>query len=382
MLTLTRAVRSVTTAAVVALAASASADAQFSGGVKGGLGQSSYTGKHEFVWRVTGPNSSAFVNWSGGGRISPQLEIGEYQRLGISTTGGSRLTFSATYIEALFLAKYSLGHVLGVRPYVLAGPTVVYAAKCNVEFVTAGLTSHPYCFDSVSTGRMDFGFAMAAGLGWTVGTTTLGLEARGSTGFRSVVVPLESQASRSLTWSVLASVSVPLHFNFGRGRQPTGVPTLPGVGAAQGGAGVFAESPPVAPPELSRLPGAGASTKRITVTAVDADARSLLIAIAREAGISLIVSTDVRRRVSVSFKDAAPEDAIRAIIADAGLSIAAPPSSRALPAVVFYQLPVNVDDAPEAAIAARFGVSSVLAKWIVESRPTPPAPPARQDKQP
>jgi type II secretory pathway component HofQ len=102
------------------------------------------------------------------------------------------------------------------------------------------------------------------------------------------------------------------------------------------------------------------------VTAIDADARSLLIAIARESGLNLVVSTDVRRRVSVSLTNAPADEAIAAIIAQAGLTVSRPVA--ATPAVVFYQLAVNVNQAPAETIAVRFGTSAELAKWIVDSR--------------
>lgn len=110
---------------------------------------------------------------------------------------------------------------------------------------------------------------------------------------------------------------------------------------------------------------------RVTLNAVDADARALLVAIAREAGISLVVSDDVRRRVSVSLTNADPQEALRAIIAQAGLSVVEPRLS-GLPPVVYYQLPLNVNQGSAEAIAARFGVSADLARWIVENRSTKP----------
>lgn len=128
------------------------------------------------------------------------------------------------------------------------------------------------------------------------------------------------------------------------------------------------------PPVLDIAPpveaGASGPGKRVTLNAVDADVRPLLVAIAREAGISLVVSDDVRRRVSVSLNNAEPEEALRAIIAQAGLSVVEPRSS-GLPPVVYYQLPVNVNQASADVIATRFGISAELARWIVESRSGP-----------
>lgn len=131
------------------------------------------------------------------------------------------------------------------------------------------------------------------------------------------------------------------------------------------------------PPVLSISDAGQAPTaesgRRITLNAVDADARALLVAIAREAGISVVVSDDVRRRVSVSLTNAEPEEVLRAIIAQAGLSVVEPRSS-GLPPVVYYQLPLNVDHASADAIAVRFGVSPELARWIVANRPRPERP--------
>jgi hypothetical protein len=359
--------------AAIALLSAAPASAQLSGGMKGGIGQSIYTGDHEFAWKTTGPNTTLFVNWDGGGRVSQQFEIGESRRLGVSTTGGSQLTFSATYLDILLASKFTSPKLLGTQAFLLAGPRLVYGVSCNLEFITGGLTSNTSCDESAGANRLDVGAAVAGGLSWSILGSTIGIEARGATSFRSVVVPLATQNSRSLAWTVLAGVAVPMQFR--RSPGPLGGPAMPGVTGLPPleplRSVVITESVPIGAPELAQSSGVGASTKRITVTALDADVRSLLIALAKEAGISLVVSNDVRRRVSVSFKDASPEEAIRAIIAEAGLTVVDPPSSRPLPTVVFYQLPVNADDAPAATIAARFGLSAELAQWIVDSRQRP-----------
>lgn len=62
----------------------ATANAQMRAGVKSGIGQAIYTGEHEFEWRRTGPNTTLFMNWASGERISQQLEIGDSRRLGRS----------------------------------------------------------------------------------------------------------------------------------------------------------------------------------------------------------------------------------------------------------------------------------------------------------
>lgn len=112
-------------------------------------------------------------------------------------------------------------------------------------------------------------------------------------------------------------------------------------------------------------------SRRVTLTTNNADARTLLLLLAQEGEVSLVVSQDVQARVSVSFRDVPVADAMRAVIAEAGLSVLVGEHLSPWPPVVFYQLPVNVSEASAAAIAARFGVSGELAKWIVESRPKP-----------
>jgi hypothetical protein len=62
---------------------------------------------------------------------------------------------------------------------------------------------------------------------------------------------------------------------------------------------------------------------------------------------------------------------MRAVVAEAGLSVMHGSLQSPWPPVVFYQLPVNVNQVSAETIVARFGVSAEMAKWIVESRPKP-----------
>jgi type II secretory pathway component HofQ len=103
------------------------------------------------------------------------------------------------------------------------------------------------------------------------------------------------------------------------------------------------------------------------VRAIDADARALLIGIAAQAGINMVVSSDVNRRVSLTLNDVPAIQAIQEIAVAANLTIATPENT-ALPAIVYYQLPVNVNTASAETIAKRFDVSLELARWIVEAR--------------
>jgi len=119
-------------------------------------------------------------------------------------------------------------------------------------------------------------------------------------------------------------------------------------------------------------PGAPfAAQKRVTLTASNADARTLLLWLAQEAGVSLVVSPDVTARVSVSFNDVPAGEAMRAILAEAKLSVLASGLNTPWPPVVFFQMPMNINEASADAIVARFGVSLEMAKWLVESRNRP-----------
>lgn len=111
--------------------------------------------------------------------------------------------------------------------------------------------------------------------------------------------------------------------------------------------------------------------RRVTLTASDAEARTLLLWLAEEAGVNLVVSPDVRARVSVNFANVPAEEAMRAIITQAGLSVLAARSGSPWPPVVFFQPPVNVNEASADEIVARLGVSAEMAKWIVETRQRP-----------
>lgn len=107
--------------------------------------------------------------------------------------------------------------------------------------------------------------------------------------------------------------------------------------------------------------------RRISVRAIDADARALLVGIAREAGINLLVSADIAHRVTLTLTDVPAMLAIREIARAANLTIESPQTATQ-PSVVYYQLPVNINEASAETIAVRFGVSLELARWIVASR--------------
>ena len=121
---------------------------------------------------------------------------------------------------------------------------------------------------------------------------------------------------------------------------------------------------PVAPLVLPR----SAETNRISLTATNADVRELIPVLAQAAGISLVMTPDVRGRVNVYLRDVTALDALRAVIKEAGLTVGEDEIPQPFPSAVFYNLPVNINTASAAVIKARFGVSDPIARWIVQAR--------------
>jgi hypothetical protein len=155
----------------------------------------------------------------------------------------------------------------------------------------------------------------------------LGIEARATAGLRTRVLPIDVENARSLGWSLLAGVSTPLYRK--RARSPIWMPPI-------------AESPDVATPVPTFVaPGRllpASSSKRISITASDVDVRELLLAIADSVGLEIVVSPEIRSRVSVSLTRVPAEDAIQAIVDVAGLSLSQRPApGRA--AIVFRRVP-------------------------------------------
>lgn len=105
----------------------------------------------------------------------------------------------------------------------------------------------------------------------------------------------------------------------------------------------------------------------VSLTAMDADLRVLLPALAEAAGVSLIVPRDLRGAVSLHLVDVPAMEALERVLAAADLSLIEPLASPWSPAR-FYVVPVNVNEADAATIMARFGVSAALARFIVRSR--------------
>ena len=108
----------------------------------------------------------------------------------------------------------------------------------------------------------------------------------------------------------------------------------------------------------------------VTLTATNVSVRELLPLLAEAAGVNLVLAPEVDGRVSVRFQDVPAGEALDAVMQNAGLSTPAPPLTVPwIPAVVFFELPVNVNGADVLTLQRRFGITQRAAEWIVSSRP-------------
>jgi hypothetical protein len=346
------------------------AEGQYMAGLKAGYGLGAFTGTTEFQWQAGSSTYSVFASGAITRTLSLQTELYLSEKLGESRVTGSDLSFHATYLTLPLMLRYAPATPGPVKPYFLAGPSLVVQVRCQVRFVTVGLVSVNDCNQtSGDLNSTDVGLEGGAGLELKLGAANLLIEARSATNVGTVVVPTEANSSRSFSWSLMTGFSVPFRARTGarvrpNDRAPVITPISRSAEAAAPLPSLPAETIVEQRTEPPRVENLG---QRISVRAIDADARSLLIGIAREAGINLVVSSDVNRRVSLNLVDVPAIQAINEIANAASLTVATP-ENRALPAVVYYQLPVNVNTASAETISKRFGVSEELAKWIVESR--------------
>ncbi|HTE47637.1 MAG TPA: hypothetical protein VK636_20515 [Gemmatimonadaceae bacterium] len=152
----------------------------------------------------------------------------------------------------------------------------------------------------------------------------------------------------------------------------------------------FAGAPPTVPQEQLTAPANGStgatlsplrrtdssSEEHVTIDThgAEMDVRQALSFLASRAGISLIYSPEINKKVRVELVDVPVSDALQSVLSIAGLTIesttpkAKPPAN---PAVVFYELPVNVDSLSADAIMKRFGVGRAIADLLVQGRPKP-----------
>lgn len=137
-------------------------------------------------------------------------------------------------------------------------------------------------------------------------------------------------------------------------------------------------APTVTPVPLSQInPGvvdtAGEVHVDIDTHGAEVDVRTLLDFLAKEGKFTLVYSPGLNRKVRAQIIHAPISVALQALLSAAELTIeTTTPGAKLpiIPAVVFYELPVNVDSMSADAIMKRFGVGRGVAEMIVQSRPT------------
>jgi hypothetical protein len=208
-----------------------------------------------------------------------------------------------------------LPSALGIAPYMSAGPSFALRLRCKLQFLGGGLRTNDDCEGGgARSKRFDLGVAGGAGIGWTIAGITLVTEARASGGLRTYVLPADVSNARSVSWSVLVGVSMPL--NRRRPMPPVPFP----LGGRPTEAALPMRPPATAPAALPLAP----SRVRITITADDVDVHEIVEGIARATGYNVIVATQVHRRVSAALIDVPAEEAVQAIADAAGMSLLRP----------------------------------------------------------
>lgn len=276
------------------------------GGVKSGISRAGLTAGAEFEWSYA-PTTSVFVRHGLTRWLSIQPELAYVRRSGVSTVAGSTLAMIADNVEVPLLLDLRFPSAFGVAPYLSAGPSLGFRWRCRLQFLGGGLRTDETCEGTGGTRsrRVDVGIAGGGGLAFSVGAMTLMFEARGSTGLRTYVLPIDVRDARSVSWSLLAGVSMPL--NRRRVIPPVRIPTL---AARPGDLAVPAQAPSLRAAVGTVIPP---SRRRLTLTADDVDIHEVLGGIAQATGYKVIVATQVHKRVTAALYDVTAEEAVQAI---------------------------------------------------------------------
>lgn len=118
------------------------------------------------------------------------------------------------------------------------------------------------------------------------------------------------------------------------------------------------------PDPLARLP----LGEPVTISATNVSVPALLVALGEAVGISLVLDPEIDGEITVAFQDVPAREALRTVLEQAGIFIATGPPEVPWAPVVFYAVPVDIDEASVATIQARFNVSREMAEFIVRSR--------------
>lgn len=384
-------IRHLAAAAGTLVLAAQVAHAQWQAGVKVGFGQNGYSGASEFTWD-SGPASGGFVTYQLAPVLALQLEADPISAVGTSNVAGSLLTMNADYLAFPILLQLQIPTPSGVMPYVSAGSRVAIRTSCNLQFSGGGVTTNDSCtgVNKPRPSPVSFGVAASAGLQRAFGIASFLVEGRFASGLTVETLPIDAPRPRAYGWALLTGVSFPLGHVAEPPRGPGVTPPMASAPSPRPvptnvAAGV-ARSPLPALTPVSVAQGSPATTRPadplellssphlVSVNAADADVRSLLLLIAKEGGVSIVVDPDINAHVWVTLTNVPVIEALRAVIQSAHLNVAAVTTNAGVPAVVFYQLPVDVNAATAQTITSRFGVSADMARWIAENQKPPQSP--------
>lgn len=149
---------------------------------------------------------------------------------------------------------------------------------------------------------------------------------------------------------------------FERSAQP--LPELPVTEVSDRSARLAVREPNEVADPLARLPLGGP----VSLTAAAVDVATLLVALGEAVGISLVVDPEIDERITVNFDHVPAREALRVVLAESNLFIAAGAPDPPFGPVVFYTLPIDIEQSSVETIAARFGVSREAAEFIVRAR--------------
>ncbi|MDB4876525.1 MAG: hypothetical protein JWM41_2971 [Gemmatimonadetes bacterium] len=163
-----------------------------------------------------------------------------------------------------------------------------------------------------------------------------------------------------------------------RAPEPFMTATLPALPQQQ--ISTPASSPPPAVTPLPLLSPDTAREARVEVDThgAEVDVRPILDFLANKAGVTLVYSPEINKKVRLHLIDVPVSQAIQTVLSLANLTLESPTPNMRPPtnnAVVFYSLPVNVDSLSVEAIMKAFGVGRGTAELIVRSRTNKPGMP-------
>ncbi|HEU4994981.1 MAG TPA: porin family protein [Gemmatimonadaceae bacterium] len=309
--------------AALICAASVAPAQRWEGGLKTGVSQAGLTPSDEFVWNKA-PTTGMFA-WRKFNRfVAIQPELIYVRRTGVSGVVGSTVTMTTDNVELPILVRFQLPQARdgGIAPYVSVGPNLGIRMRCRVQFLGGGVSTNDPCESGGAQSRqVDAGVAGGAGVDWYLGSVSVVTEARAAAGLRPYVLPTDASQAKSVSWSLLAGISMPLRF--GDDPRPAPRPVSPPRVVATSNGTPADSRGPLAGEGTPVVPVIGGA-RRVTLTVDHADIHDVVLYVLKTTGYRIEVPTDVHERVSGTLSDITPEEAARAIASVAGLTLVLP----------------------------------------------------------